>query len=118
MVWDVVWNSGLFDAKTVSDEVAFYTDHQNEYGISLDSRGTFTKSDWIMWASALDKSGDLVRISANKMLAFLAKTRDRVPFSDYYDVVDAHQWGFAHRSVQGGLWMPILAKKWNDIKKA
>ena len=117
MVWDVIWNTGLFDEKTIQGEVDFYRTHQNKYGIPLDSRAEYTKSDWIMWSACLDKSYDLVALSARNMSAFLNDSKQKVPFSDWYVTKDAWTISFRHRSVQGGLWMPVLAKKWNDSVK-
>lgn len=40
--------------------------------------------------------------------AFLCETADRVPFSDWIDTVTGEHLVFRNRTVQGGLFMPIL----------
>ncbi|MBR2896612.1 MAG: DUF1793 domain-containing protein, partial [Oscillospiraceae bacterium] len=42
---------------------------------------------------------------------FLAETPSRVPFADYYDTVVGWSERFVGRSVQGGVFMPLLRKK-------
>ena len=43
---------------------------------------------------------------------YLRETDSRVPFSDYYDTQSGRYEKFIARSVQGGLFMPLLAEKW------
>jgi len=42
---------------------------------------------------------------------FLKDTPDRVPFTDFYFTSTAKQRSMQNRSVQGGLFMPILKEK-------
>jgi hypothetical protein len=42
---------------------------------------------------------------------FLEATPDKVPFSDWYDTVTGKKCGFQNRTVQGGLFMPLLVKQ-------
>ena len=42
------------------------------------------------------------------VVRFLQETGDRVPFSDWYDTETGEYCHFKGRSVQGGIFMPIL----------
>lgn len=62
----------------------------------------------MMWAAALDSTGSAVEEFAGRILEFLEKSGSRVPFSDWYWTEDGRQCGFQNRTVQGGIFMPLL----------
>ena len=79
MVWDTVAGFNLFSADVRKTEIATYVKRANPYGVPLDSRKEFTKSDWMMWASALDDTDENTRFMSRLLTVFLDNTRDRVP---------------------------------------
>jgi len=115
MVWDYIFGFGLFDETVATNEIKHYYSKENKYGVPLDSRKAFTKSDWLMWASALDKTGEATARFAKDLANMLAFTKNRVPFTDWYQTTNAKLCWMWHRTVLGGLWMPSLRAKWNDI---
>ncbi len=110
-VWDLLFGSGLWPECFYEQELSYYEGRQNDYGVPLDSRNTYTKSDWIMWCAAMWDQPEKVELFAERILRFLKESPDRVPFSDWYDTVSSKQIGFQNRTVQGGLFMPLLHKK-------
>ena len=91
-------------------EAEGYVKLQNKYGLPLDSRDTYSKSDWIAWTASLAPDKE-TRVALLKPLAlYLQETQTRVPFSDWYNTVSGDFVEFIARSVQGGLYMPILKK--------
>lgn len=117
MVWDFIFGLGLFDEQVAADEIAHYYVKENKYGVPLDSRKTFTKSDWLMWASALDKNGEATKKFAKDLADMLANTKNRVPFTDWYETKNAKLCWMWHRTVLGGLWMPLLRNRWDEISR-
>lgn len=107
-VWDLIFGSGLWPGEFYKKEIAYYRSKQNSYGIPLDSRADYTKSDWMMWCAAMEEGPEAVGQFAEKILRFLRESPDRVPFSDWYDTVSGRQVGFQNRTVQGGIFMPLL----------
>ena len=111
MIWDRLFSFGLFPEELFFAESDLYREKLNTYGVPLDSRKSFTKSDWMLWAACLDATDRNVRAFSRAIAQYLNDTADRNPFSDWFDTVQPKQRGFSHRSVQGGLWMPVLLRK-------
>ncbi|MDR2629388.1 MAG: DUF4965 domain-containing protein [Spirochaetaceae bacterium] len=112
LVWDTLFGSGLFQPEVYETEIRWYLKQQNTYGVPLDSRRDYTKSDWILWVSAFSSDRTQRESLIAPVAAFLRDTPDRVPFSDWYDTVNARHYSFQNRTVQGGLFMPLLADEW------
>ena len=53
------------------------------------SDATFAKSDWLIWTAALSEDKKKQQKLINALYRFIFDTPDRVPYSDWYDSVDA-----------------------------
>lgn len=98
----------LFARDFKERELDHYLTKKNRYGIPLDSRNTYTKTDWLLWAACLTENKEKRKEVIGMVHAFLCETADRVPFSDWIDTVTGEHLVFRNRTVQGGLFMPIL----------
>lgn len=108
LVWDKLFGLKIFDDDIFTDEVNYYMTKINKYGVPLDSRSDYTKSDWQMWSSILCDNKEYTNAIISAMLKMLAETPDPVPFSDWYYTSTAIQRAFQNRSVQGGLFINML----------
>mgnify|MGYP004530772017 CR=1 FL=1 len=52
-VWDRWFGTNIFPENTFEAEVDSYIRKQNRYGVALDNRADYSKSDWIVWAACL-----------------------------------------------------------------
>ena len=113
LVWDKLFAWDILPASFYQKELASYLPRINEYGLPLDSRAPYTKSDWSMWVAAMADNKETFTAMVKPMSKFLAETPSRVPFSDFYDTTTGCYERFIARSVQGGVFMPLLMAKWN-----
>ena len=114
MVWDKLWKLNLFPNGAMEREVKYYLTKQNRYGLPLDIRRDYTKSDWIMWTAAMSKDKKTFVKFVEPLYNYMNETESRVPTSDWYDTKTALMVGFKARSVIAGHWMRVLAEKLNQ----
>ena len=117
MVWDKLWGTGLFSDVVYERELSYYLAKQNKYGLPLDCRKDYTKSDWIMWSAAMSPDQDTFRKLMMPVYTYINETESRVPISDWSDTKTGKMVGFKARSVIGGYWMKVLADKMAASKK-
>lgn len=109
MVWDKLMNLGLFPESVIESEVNGYKKHFRPYGLPLDSRADYTKSDWLVWTATLADTSELqFKDFISSLWANYNFSPARVPMTDWYSTVTSMQYGFQHRSVQGGLFIKLL----------
>lgn len=116
LVWDKIFGLDLFGKEVYDKEISYYKTKLNVYGLPLDGRHTYGKSDWMIWATVLDETDDALRIFSDTLCKMLAETTIRLPYPDLYETVAP---SFAKngcspmyaRTVQGGMWMPLYAQK-------
>lgn len=111
MVWDKLWNLNLFPKYVMEDELKFYLTKQNTYGLPLDSRKEYTKSDWIMWTATMSSDSKTFQKFIDPIYKYINETSSRVPISDWHDTISGKWIGFCARSVIGGYWMQVLMDK-------
>lgn len=108
MVWDKLWNTKIFPAYAVYSEFASNKKHINVYGMPLDNRKNYTKSDWLVWTATLAPNREEFCEFIHPLYKAYDVSLSRVPLTDWFDTNTAQVIGFRHRTVQGGLFIKLL----------
>ena len=112
MVWDKAWGTNIFTQEFRDFELSDNMTRFNEYGMPLDNRTDYTKSDWLVWTASMTSD----KAVFEKFVAPLWKAYDemstRTPLTDWYDTVSGNEVSFQNRTVQGGLYMKMLMDAW------
>lgn len=110
-VWDQLFNTEIFPPHTFDAELRSYMERAELYGMPLDCREAYTKSDWLVWCAAmLDRREDFVRM-IEPLWKFYHESPTRFAMGDWYYTTTAQAREFQNRSVQGGLFIGLLKEK-------
>ena len=111
LVWDKMLGYNVFDDDIAPAEIAYYLTKQNRYGLPLDCRRNYTKSDWIVWTATMSPDKATFEKFIAPMYDFMNETTDRVPMSDWYNTDSTTHVGFQARSVVGGYFIKMLSDR-------
>ena len=108
LLWDKVLSLDLLPESFYTAETRSYLPRINRYGLPLDSRADYTKSDWICWTAAIADDAEVRTALIAPIARMLRESTSRVAFSDWYDTKTGRYVHFIARSVQGGIFAPML----------
>ena len=119
LVWDRLLGLNLFPPEVAAKEIAYYKTKLRPFGLPLDNRAEYTKTDWEVWTATLAASQADFDALMQPVYAFVRQTSDRVPLTDWYDIPDGRQHnyadkkdpprGFQARPVIGGVFIKMLS---------
>ncbi len=113
LVWDKLLGFNIFPSDVAKTEIAYYLTKQNRYGLPLDNREPYTKTDWIVWTATLAPDKTTFERFIDPIYLFMNETTDRIPMSDWTFTDKPEHRGFRARSVVGGYYIKLLEEKLN-----
>ena len=116
IVWDKILDLGIMPKGVFESEISGYKRQTRPYGLPLDNRAEYTKSDWLLWTATLAENREDFEFFAETLWNAYNFTESRVPMTDWYFTNTAKQRGFQNRSVVGGHFIKLLEYK-NILKK-
>lgn len=117
LVWNKILHMQIFPESVAQKEIVYYLTKQNKYGLPLDIRETYTKTDWIMWTATLSSDKVTFEKFIDPLYKFMNETTDRIPMSDWVYTDRPNQVGFRARSVVGGYFIKMLEQKLDNSRK-
>ena len=111
ILFDKLFGWNLIGQEVCEREVDYYIDKSNRYGVPLDTRKDYTKSDWILWCAALTDNKEKCEKLYYPIVRFLTESPSREPFIDWYGTEKGEYIMFRNRTVQGGIFAPLLRIK-------
>ncbi|KDR83620.1 hypothetical protein GALMADRAFT_85982 [Galerina marginata CBS 339.88] len=99
---DKLLKLNLFPASVYQMQTAWYKTVAQPVGVPLDTRHTYTKSDWEIWTAGImtDIAGRDLFVSSVKKWA--SDGLSSQPFGDWYETTNGQPEGFRARPVVGG----------------
>lgn len=122
IVWDKLLGTEIMPKSVIESEVASYRAHTHPYGLPLDNRQPYTKSDWLIWTATLAGNRDTFEDMVAPLWDAYNSMQSRVPATDwYYTITGQHKTynsssekvekSFRNRTVVGGHFIKLLEYK-------
>ncbi|KAG1815522.1 uncharacterized protein BJ212DRAFT_1481299 [Suillus subaureus] len=99
---DKLLGTNVFPESVYDMQTAWYATVVNAYGVPLDTRHTYTKSDWESWTAAIMTNTTTRDMFIDSVYKYAADGESNQPFGDWYETLDGTVYGFRARPVVGG----------------
>ncbi len=107
-LYDRVLGLDLVPASVLAEEAAWYASQAQPFGVVLDPRNPYTKSDWEIWTAASIDDLAVRKLFIDGVYGYVTTSTARVPFGDLYDTATGKWDSFMARPVQGGMFALLL----------
>ena len=113
-LYDRVLGLNLVPASVLTEEATWYASQAQPFGVQLDPRNAYTKSDWELWVAGAIDDPAVRKVLVDGVYGYATSSTARLPFGDLY-YPNTGQWdSFQARPVQGGMFS-LLARTGTSI---
>jgi hypothetical protein len=112
--YDRALGLNLVPATVLSEEASWYASQAQAFGVELDPRNTYTKSDWELWTAGAIDDTSVRKILIDGVYQYATTSTARIPFGDLYYSATGQWDSFQARPVQGGMFT-LLARQGTSI---
>ncbi|KAF7966198.1 hypothetical protein HWV62_39706 [Athelia sp. TMB] len=102
MYGDKLLGLNLFPTSLYTQQTAWYKSVMTSYGVPLDTRHTYTKSDWSIWTAAIVTDTTVRDSFITGVVNYCKDGESSQPLGDWYDTNGGGVEGFRARPVVGG----------------
>ncbi|KAF7355439.1 DUF1793-domain-containing protein [Mycena sanguinolenta] len=100
---DKLLGLNLFPESIYAEQTAWYSTHANAFGVPLDTRHTYTKTDWECLTASWATTTDVRDLLITAVKDWVSDGLNNGPFGDLYDTISGEiAIGFRARPVVGG----------------
>ncbi|OSD04167.1 DUF1793-domain-containing protein [Trametes coccinea BRFM310] len=99
---DKLLGTDLFPKSIYDLQTKWYGSHANPFGLPLDTRVTYAKSDWQMLTAATVTDDSIRNVFISSVLKYAADGKNAKPFSDMYSSLDGTAQDPRARPLVGG----------------
>ncbi|KAJ6628763.1 hypothetical protein B0H10DRAFT_2209222 [Mycena sp. CBHHK59/15] len=99
---DKMLKLNLFPTSVYDEQTAWYQTHANAFGVPLDTRHTYTKTDWEIYTAAIVTNTAVRDVFIGAVKKWVSDGQSNGAFGDLYDTVSGAPVGFRARPVVGG----------------
>ncbi|EJF61169.1 hypothetical protein DICSQDRAFT_155261 [Dichomitus squalens LYAD-421 SS1] len=99
---DKLLGTNVFPQEIFDLQTQWYSSQAHDYGVPLDTRHTYTKSDWEIWTAGLVTSTEVRDLLISSVRKYAADGKNSHPLGDWYETADGSAEGFRARPVVGG----------------
>ncbi|KAH7086641.1 hypothetical protein BKA62DRAFT_800362, partial [Auriculariales sp. MPI-PUGE-AT-0066] len=99
---DKLLKLNLFPQSVYDTQTAWYKTHRNAYGLPLDTRHTYAKTDWTIWTASIVSDTTLRDQLIGDIVKYASDGLNDQPLGDWYETTNGAANGFKARPVAGG----------------
>ncbi|KAF7776020.1 hypothetical protein Agabi119p4_4413 [Agaricus bisporus var. burnettii] len=99
---DKLLGLNLFPQDVYTTQTAWYKTVARPFGVPLDTRHTYTKTDWEIWTASIATDTSVRDLLISSVRKYASSGLASQPFGDWYETTNGAPQGFRARPVVGG----------------